>query len=355
MGQQDLLSRGQSALQVGDLAAAESAFRAHLKANPNSAEAMSNVAAVLARKEQYGEAVALYQRALKANPKLTQVRFNLGIALMRSGSLAPAAQEFQKFLLAYPEELRARQLLGICLVELGDFSKGIVQLEKVLEAQPNEPSVLFTLAYAHARGGDDRRGAALLARVDSQPGEAAFLRGLIHYRTGQYEEARAEFEETLRHRPEFAPALSAIGRLYLLDRKDAEAVSYLERALNQTPQDAESTYQLGVLLDRNGEPARGEKLLLRAIELRPGYGDPHYQLARIFLREKRLPDALRHADAAARLLPEHESVRFLRARIYMALGQNEKAQTEFAEVRRLKTEAAQRDRKRFEREIPLEQ
>ena len=82
-------------------------------------------------------------------------------------------------------------------------------------------------------------------------------------------------------KPDNVPALTALGRLELLDHNDTEAIGLLERALRINPADAESTYQLGVLYDRNGRTEEGAKLLRRAITLRANYPDPHYQLGRI--------------------------------------------------------------------------
>ena len=56
----------------------------------------------------------------------------------------------------------------------------------------------------------------------------------------------------LQLKPDNVPALTALGRLELLDHNDAEAMALLEHALRLNPSDAESTYQLGVLYDRNG-------------------------------------------------------------------------------------------------------
>src|ERR1700716_3042753 len=75
------LDSGQQALNAGDLNGAERLFRQYLAQNPNSAEALSNLGAICARREQFAEAVTFYERALKANPKLAPVHFNMAVAL----------------------------------------------------------------------------------------------------------------------------------------------------------------------------------------------------------------------------------------------------------------------------------
>jgi tetratricopeptide (TPR) repeat protein len=350
----DLLSSGQQALLSGDYTRAEAAFREHLKANPNSAEGLSNLATVLSRREQFSEAVELYHRALRADPALTQVWFNLAVAQIRAGRCGDANRSLEAFLKHHPGELRARELLGLCLVETGAFAAAVAELEKVHAAKPADPGVLFSLSYAHARTGDEQRALALLAALDAWPAKARLVEGLVEARRGRFAEAKAKYEEVVRLEPSNSAALAALGRLHLLENRDAPAIEHLERAVKLSPQDAESTYQLGVLYDRNGRPAEGRQMLRRAIELRAGYADPHYQLGRIAHREKRYQDALRHLQSAAKILPDHEAIRFLLGRTYQALGKHDAAKVEFAEVRRLKRQTIERAQKRVQSEIPLE-
>lgn len=336
----DALARGQSAFQAGDLAAAEREFRAHLKTFPASAEATSNLAAVLARRERYPEAVTLYRKALRLNPKLTPVYFNLGVAQLRSADYAGCAGSFEKFLGAHSTESRAWQLLGLCRLESGDATGAIVALDRA----PRDPAALFLLATAHAREGDENRAVELLAGLESQPAQALLVEALVDMRRENFGEARGKLERALAADPSLTPAQTALARLNLRENRDEEAIGQFEAALAKQPHDAESTYQLGVAYDRVGRTAEGREKLNRALALRANYADPHYQLARIDFREKRYPAALAHLDVAAKLLPKQESVRLLRARVYQALGRKAEADREFAEVRRLKAEAMERRR-----------
>src|ERR1700736_5090869 len=88
---QNALDSGQQALQAGDLTRAEQLFRQYLSQNPNSAEALSNLGAICARREQFSEAVAFYEKALKANPKLAPVHFNMAVALGQLKAYGAAA------------------------------------------------------------------------------------------------------------------------------------------------------------------------------------------------------------------------------------------------------------------------
>src|SRR5215471_7521397 len=262
---QNLLDSGRRALESGDLVRAEQSFRQYLAAHPESAEALSNIGAICARREQFREAVGFYEKALKADPKLVPVHFNLAISLGRLNEYGAAAEHLRAFLKTYPEEPRARQLLGLCLTETGDFRGALPELEASYRLNPKDASILYSLAYANARAGDVDRAADLLRQSQGDPSQSKLIEGLIEYRRGRFPEAKTLFQRVLSLKPTSVPALTALGRLELLDHNDPEAVRLLEHALTLNPADAETTYQLGVLYDRNGRNEEGVKLLRRAL------------------------------------------------------------------------------------------
>src|SRR5215475_6598200 len=229
--QQNLLDSGKHALESGDLVRAEQNFRQYLLAHPDSAEALSNLGAICARREQFHEAVDFYQKALKADPKLVPVHFNLAISLGRLNEYASAAEHLRTFLKAYPQEPRARQLLGLCLTEVGDFRGALPELEAAYRLNPKDTSILYSLAYANARAGDVDRAADLLRQSQADSSRSGLIEGLIEYRRGRFPEAKTLFQGVLASKPDSVPALTALGRLELLDRNDAEAIRLLEHAL----------------------------------------------------------------------------------------------------------------------------
>jgi tetratricopeptide (TPR) repeat protein len=346
--QQDLLQSGQSAFQKGDLPRAEADFRAYLKAHPNSAEGLSNLAAVHARRGQFGEAAPLYEKALRANPKLVPVHFNYAVTLGQLKEYVKAADHLRTFLKSYPTEARAHQLLGLCLMESGDARGALSALEKSYALNPKDGSILYALAYANARAGEEKRAGELLSRVEGNPTQAKLIEGLIMYRRGMWAEAKGLFEQVVNADPNIQPAVAALGRLELLERNDGKAIALLERAVQLNAQDAESWYQLGVLYDRNGRTREAYEPLKKAIALRANYADPHYQLGRILLREGRPAEALSELEIAKKMLPDQEAIRLALGRAYQAQGRTSEARVEFDEVRRLKAAVIERDRLRVE-------
>ena len=344
----DALEAGRRALESGDLVRAEQLFREYIVQHPDSAEAYSNQAIVCARREQYDEAVKLYQKALKINPKLVPVHFNIAVSLGKLRRYDEAAAHLRAFLKSYPNEPRAHQLLGLCLVETGDLRAALQELEISYKENPKDGSILYSLAYANARAGDIDRAGELLRGLESNLAQVKLIQGLIEYRQQRFVEAKALFEDVVRAMPDSAPAVAALGRIELFNHNDREAIPLMERAVRLNPSDAESTYQLGVLYARNGREAEAVSTLRRALTLRANYPDPHYHLGRIALEHKDYKTAIAELEAARRIVPNHEAVRFLLGQIYQAAGRNAEAKIEFAAVRRLKAEGINKARERVE-------
>ena len=353
-GGEDWLDQGRKAFESGDFARAEALFRRHLEIEPASAEAISNLAAIHSRRGEMGAAVALYQKALTANPKRVEIHFNLGVALVRSLDYRRAALSFRQFLKSFPRELRAREMLGICLVETGELRAAIDELEAVQREKPGEASVLFSLAYAHARGGDAERGQALIAQIEAHPAQARLVEGLIEYRRERFPEAKARFEEALADDPNSAPALAALGRMYLHETQDERAIEYLERARKLAPQDAESHYLLGVLYDRGKRTSLARRMFAQAARLRSRYPGPLYGLARIELRENQPAAAVKLLEQAAGYAADVDAIHLLLGRAYQAAGQAEKAKASFAEVRRLQQARLKKQQANLESGLILE-
>jgi len=352
---QDPLIAGREALERGDYPRAELFYREYLKQHPNSAEGLSNLAVVLARREKFDEAVATYRKALSADPKLTQIYFNLAVAYLRSEQYGNAVSALDQFLKSYPADNRARELLGICLVETGDLRRGIGELEKVLAADPHDVSAIFALAGAHIRAGDQARGQQLfeeLEKGNAPPAQVHLLQGLVYYRAREYERAEKEIRSVLEYDPQSGPALAALGRLRLLRADEASAIEYFEKALKVAPQDAESNYYLGVLFDRKGQVAQGREHLNRAIALRPSYPEAMYTLGRIEFRSSNFKAALPLLERATKYAPNEDVIHLLLARTYQALGQQEKAKLEFAEVRRIQSSRINKAVTEFQGEEP---
>ena len=90
MDPQIWFAKGQTALQSGDLDAAEGAFRQVLAADPRAGSAYSNLGVIAMRRKDWEHAIRLLHRAEKLEPKTAGIRLNIGLVEYRRGNYAAA-------------------------------------------------------------------------------------------------------------------------------------------------------------------------------------------------------------------------------------------------------------------------
>ena len=221
------------------------------------------------------------------------------------------------------------------------------ELEQSYKLNPKDSSILYALAYANARAGDQDRASQLLEGAKANP-VRQMIEGLIQYRRGMFCEAKTIFQDVLRIDPNSGPALTALGRLELLDHNDAEAIRLLERALKINPVDAESTYQLGVLYDRNGRTEEGVRVCAAPS---PCARTIPTRTIRSGASRSNISDyqpALQGARGGAALAAESGGDPAGAGPDVPGARSRPEAKAEFAEVRRLKAAVIERDRQRVE-------
>jgi tetratricopeptide (TPR) repeat protein len=338
---------GVAAQQRGDLERAAEAYRRAIEFDPQYAEAHANLGAVLARLDQYDEAVVCYERALRINPQLNAARLNLGLAHYRAGALAAAVEAFRAAHAADPSLLQARQLLGLVLVETGKDAEAIPHLEASAQAAPDEPAVLFALGRAYARRGD-RRADGIAERLSrTREGLPLWhqLRGLVLQQADRHAEALAAFEAATALNDTLPRLFVNIGvsRLALGDHGGARRA--FDTALARSERDATAHVYLAWLDEQDDRLADARRHAERAVTLEGDVAESRGLLGRILLKEGQSAEAAQHLERAVSADPQNASWHFLLGQTYQRLGNVAAAAREFAEARRLKEQEVLRARK----------
>jgi len=124
-------------------------------------------------------------------------------------------------------------------------------------------------------------------------------------------------------------------------RKDVEAHDWtqamrvLDAELARSPADTDARAWRARVLLWAGRLAEAEQEFAALVKVVPNDPDVWAGLGTVYLREQRLPDALKAMDRAVSLDPQRADLRAARARILLAIGEPKKAQDDFQQALRL--------------------
>lgn len=149
----------QSAISLhheGELSRAIKFYRQLIDQVPDVAELHYNLGLAYFDLEDYGSAIAAYERASALNPQDGDTYFNLGLAYKMDGQYARAEETYLKALELSDDVGDILYNLGCCYQDSGKTEQACIVFTKLLEIIPGHLSALNNLAYLeHLRGNFD--------------------------------------------------------------------------------------------------------------------------------------------------------------------------------------------------------
>jgi Flp pilus assembly protein TadD len=159
-------------------------------------------------------------------------------------------------------------LLGDALIEQGKASEAALAYQKMMDMRPG-PQAYGRAAHLRWLKGDTQGARALMfmsAQASGVTESAAWAwskLAIYELQAGQIKRAHDICDATLRTRPDYAPALLALGRVLLAENKIGDAVVSLERAaqLNPLPEYQWALADALSAANRDGDAANVEQRL----------------------------------------------------------------------------------------------
>ena len=343
--------RGQSALQSGDLQAAEDAFRKVLAADPKAGAAYSNLGVIAMRRKQWDEALKNLKKAEGLSPKMAGIRLNIGLVEFRRENYARAIPPLQSVVRDEPGSQQARYLLGLCQVFTQDYPASVRTLEPLWEPMRSNAMYLYVLGLAASRAGDkelDEKAILRLIDIGGDTPEFHLFLGKAYLQRDEVADALAELEKAEALNPQL-PYLHfnlAVAYLHNADYEKSEGEFFKDIQLE--PELADNYVQLGYLYWLMQRDDDGVPEYRKALERDPKSSDAWFGLARSYLRQKKHAEALQAIDQAAKLAPENQRVHFIRGQVLQRLGRDDEAQAEFAIAKKLMDQGFHKDREKME-------
>ncbi|MDH4110613.1 MAG: tetratricopeptide repeat protein [Gammaproteobacteria bacterium] len=277
----------------GRLGQAALSYEKAIAISPSDAEAITGLAWVLNRKQDFDAAEAQFRRAIDAQPGNWRSLNSLGAFHFGLGRYAEAAEAFGAIVFLDPGNFTARQNEGAALIMAGEFERGRAVLEQALVLEESATNY-SNLGAIHYFLGEYLRSADLHRRaVDAAPGDSPRWVNLADtlYFAGRRDEASEAFARAAElAQTRLAVDAGDIDSLYSLAwarqmlGDGAAAAESIGRALELSPTNPYGHYYLGLILSRQGRHAEAVSAFRSALEA--GY-PPRLLLAEPYLRELR--------------------------------------------------------------------
>jgi tetratricopeptide (TPR) repeat protein len=145
-------ARFQAAAQAqarGDLAFAETAYRALVEENVRVPQPYCGLAAICARSHRADEAHELWRKALNVAPGFLEAEMNLAGSYQQRDDSEQAIACYQRILKRDPRNVQAKYLLGNVLKARGEFRQASALYRQVMAQQPDYTQAHFTYSGIH--------------------------------------------------------------------------------------------------------------------------------------------------------------------------------------------------------------
>jgi len=216
-------------------------LRGIIASNQRDAEARLMLGSILAEQGQRADALAQLGEAVRLAPRSAEAQNALGEAYKMFGDWKAARVPFQKAVALDPTFAQARVNLSQVLLEAGDFQGAAPHLDRVLQILENQLDSAFPL----------------------------YLRAKVQTERNEVEKAARDLQQAVTLRPDFAEAWSDLGqaRKGLLD--DAGAFAAFRRSVELDPENAVAQYRLGAEYLKQGKVPEAIRHLERSFHLQP--------------------------------------------------------------------------------------
>ena len=280
---------------AGDVAEATGMLKEITRQAPDYLPAWGSLAKISYEQKRYDDSLALLDNIFNRDPLNLEGRLLQSDVLLAKGDVKSALEALDRLNRAYPQIPVTKYELARAYLENDDPAQAIVELNKALTLNPDYVDAILLLGEADLRAGD------------AQPVIASMLRFLNKHPGA--EEARDLL----------AAAYRSLGQL-------DDAARTLNDQIIASPRSAKPYVGLGLILRQQGKMTEARNAFERAHELEPQNPAPVEQLVELDILSKDFNSAFQKVQRQWSGNPEPAVADFLKAKIYFAQGEWDRAE-----------------------------
>lgn len=309
---------------------------------------------------RFEEALEFYQKALVCDEKAEMISEKVPILLLRLERTDEAAIWLHKYLVAHPEKTGMRMLYAKVLLRQKKNTEAMRQYQLISDRHPNDPPILLLLAEMYMSTDQPEKAEPLLEQVlaedqSSYPGHILMARlcqmqerideAVEHYRmalernwsselqmelgelyitNGRYDEAVALYEALIERDEQNESARVALIHVYLLQKKDAQALAELNRLKSFADQPRRVDLTIARLYAKQKHYDKAIVIAEKILE-KENLAEARYFLAVLLVQQEKYGPALKQVRQIDRKAPEYPDALFLQVRILREQNRLEEA------------------------------
>ncbi len=295
----DLLDEAQAALDKNDFAAAVTSLQKFIEQKPDVAYAHFQLGYAYTGLHQTDEAQAEYLKCIALDSKMAEAHLNLGILQLEKDPAAAGAS-LRKAVEFLPSQSRPRFLLGLALERSGDLPGAEESFASAIGLDPNDAESLIHLGEIELQlkkpTDAEKRFRAVLNRESKSP---LALRGLALSLDAQNKpDAVDAYRTYLGVAPQDTAARARFVHLLIANKQFDEALAVSEKNTSGQPPSLEDLKLRADIQIGQNNLDDAEKTLQQAISLAPKDALLHGGLGRLYLQQRKFPDAERELKIA---------------------------------------------------------
>jgi len=338
---------GTSFEENGEMSKALEAYRKVLNVDPGQSELASRVAALLARQDDFPQAIDVLKDAIAKNPNESEPYLQLAFIYAKYLKKTDQAVDYANRAIALdPRNIEAYQRLYEIELDAGEEKKALQSLDRAAKVRSDDPTFWTKLGKLYAsivfRPGSESkpdeiaRVNEIFKRAAERAGEdSAILKDVADYYASsqQIKEAIPLYLRVLELQPDDVNAREKLATGFVLTNQRAKAVEMLEQIIKQHPEkyqpydllaevlddEARSLQRANQIEQAKAEFAKAAANYEQSLLINPTRAGTYMRLAELLL------GPVKDAGRAVKLLTEARS-RFADAPeiiYYLALAQRE--------------------------------
>ncbi len=253
---------GMSLEDSGEMEKAVGAYRKVLNVDPGQSELASRVAALLARDEDFPEAIDVLKDAIKANPNASEPFLQLAFIYANYLKRTDEAIDYANRAVAIdPRNIDAYERLFEIALATGDEKKALQSLERAAKVHTDDPAFWTRLGKLYA---------AIVFKSDSpaKPEQVARVNEI--------------FKKAAEHAGDDPAVLKEIADYYAASQQINQAIPFYLRLLELQPDDASAREKLAAGFVLTNQRDKAIETLEQVIKQHPEKSQPYDLLAGLF-------------------------------------------------------------------------